>query len=194
MYINVYTAYKNPDALTVEFVDLGQVGEDAGQLIRVQHRPHLLEKDLVQDPQGPQVGCLGGEQLWWWREREEQHQHQGADNVLIMVVEYLVVVPDSYRIWRPVGPPPSDWAWRGAEEEPCPASSGRRTPPPPAPRSLAAAPTVNLHSCRVTHTHIDTVRETCMWTDGGSMKTKGKTFFYAIITITKDFFLSCESN
>lgn len=63
MYINVLTAYKNPDTLTVEFVDLGQVGEDAGQLIRVQHRPHLLEKDLVQDPQGPQVGCLGGEQL-----------------------------------------------------------------------------------------------------------------------------------
>lgn len=49
--------------LTVEFIDLGQVGEDAGQLIRVQHRPHLLEKDLVQDPQGPQVGRLGGEQL-----------------------------------------------------------------------------------------------------------------------------------
>lgn len=63
MYINVYTAYKNPDTLTVEFVDLGQVGEDAGQLIRVQHRPHLLEKDLVQDPQGPQVVRLGGEQL-----------------------------------------------------------------------------------------------------------------------------------
>lgn len=49
--------------LTVEFIDLGQVGENAGQLIRAQHRPHLLEKDLVQDPQGPQMGRLGGEQL-----------------------------------------------------------------------------------------------------------------------------------
>lgn len=49
--------------LTVEFIDLGQVGEDAGQLIGVQHRPHLLEEDLVQDPQGPQVGRLGGEEL-----------------------------------------------------------------------------------------------------------------------------------
>ncbi len=49
--------------LTVEFIDLGQVGEDAGQLIRVQHGPQLLEKHLVQDPQGPQVGHLGGEQL-----------------------------------------------------------------------------------------------------------------------------------
>lgn len=47
----------------MEFVNLGQVGEDAGQLIRIQHRPHLLEKDLVQDTQGPQVGRLGGEQL-----------------------------------------------------------------------------------------------------------------------------------
>lgn len=36
--------------LTVEFIDLRQVGEDAGQLIRVQHRPHLLEKYLIQDP------------------------------------------------------------------------------------------------------------------------------------------------
>lgn len=49
--------------LTVELVDQGQVGEDAGQLIRVQHRPHLLEEDLVQDSQGPEVGGLGGEQL-----------------------------------------------------------------------------------------------------------------------------------
>ncbi len=57
--------YKNTHThrLTVEFVDLGQVGKDAGQLIRVEYRPHLLEKDLVQDPQGPQVGRLGGEQL-----------------------------------------------------------------------------------------------------------------------------------
>lgn len=47
----------------MEFVDLGQLWEDAGQLIVVQHRPHLLEKDLVQDPQGPQVRRLGGEQL-----------------------------------------------------------------------------------------------------------------------------------
>lgn len=36
--------------LTVEFIDLREVGEDAGQLIRVQHRPHLLEKYLIQDP------------------------------------------------------------------------------------------------------------------------------------------------
>lgn len=49
--------------LTVEFVDLRQVGEDAGQLIRVQHRPHLLEKDLVQDLQSAQVRHLGGKQL-----------------------------------------------------------------------------------------------------------------------------------
>lgn len=47
----------------MEFIDLGKVGEDAGQLIRVQHGPHLLKKDLVQDPQGPQMGHLGGEEL-----------------------------------------------------------------------------------------------------------------------------------
>lgn len=38
--------------LTVELVDFGQVGEDAGQFLRVQHAPHLLEEDLVQDPEG----------------------------------------------------------------------------------------------------------------------------------------------
>lgn len=57
------TRRKKAHRLTVEFVDLGQLWEDAGQLIVVQHRPHLLEKDLVQDPQGPQVRRLGGEQL-----------------------------------------------------------------------------------------------------------------------------------
>lgn len=69
-----------------------------------------------------------------------------------MIVECQVAAIDSYRIWQPVCPPPSDWAWRGAEEEPCPASSDRRTPPPPAPRRPAAAPTASLHSCRVTCT------------------------------------------
>ena len=66
-----HTAKKKAHRLTVEFVDLGQVWEDAGQLIRVQHRPHLLEKDLVQDSQGPQVRRLGGEQLWWQKERTQ---------------------------------------------------------------------------------------------------------------------------
>lgn len=41
--------------LTVELVDLRQVGENAGQLLGVEHRPHLLEKHLIQDLQGPQV-------------------------------------------------------------------------------------------------------------------------------------------
>lgn len=61
---------------------------------------------------------------------------------------------NSYRIWQPVCPPPSDWAWRGAERELCPASSDCHRPPPPAPRRLAAGPTVSPCSCRVTHTHI----------------------------------------
>lgn len=60
----IYTISKNQThRLTVEFIDLRQVGKDAGQLIGVQHRPHLLEKDLVQDPQYPHVGRLSGEQF-----------------------------------------------------------------------------------------------------------------------------------
>lgn len=47
----------------MEFVDFGQVGEDAGQLLRVQHRPHLLEEDPVKDPQRSEVGHLGGVEL-----------------------------------------------------------------------------------------------------------------------------------
>lgn len=48
----------------MEFVDLRQVGENAGQLLGVEHGPHLLEKHLIQDFQGPQVRDLGGEELW----------------------------------------------------------------------------------------------------------------------------------
>lgn len=48
----------------MEFIDLRQVGENAGQLFGVKHGPHLLEKHLVQDLQRAQVGHLGGEELW----------------------------------------------------------------------------------------------------------------------------------
>lgn len=56
--------------LTVEFVDLRQVGENAGQLFGVEHGPHLLEKHLVQDLQRAEVGHLGGEELWGDRRGE----------------------------------------------------------------------------------------------------------------------------
>lgn len=53
----------------MEFVDLVQVGKNASQLSRVQHGSHFLEKNLVQNPQSPQVGYLGGEQLWSERDK-----------------------------------------------------------------------------------------------------------------------------
>lgn len=56
--------------LTVQFVDLRQVGENAGQLFGVEHRPHLLEKHLIKDLQGAQVRDLGGKELWWGRGEE----------------------------------------------------------------------------------------------------------------------------
>lgn len=66
IYTNNYDTHTHTHIyiLTMEVIDLGQVGENTGQLVRVQHRPHLLEKNLIQDPQGPQVGHLCGEQLW----------------------------------------------------------------------------------------------------------------------------------
>lgn len=50
--INTFTAFRSygGQTLTVELVDLRQVGEDAGQLVRVQDSPHLLIENLVQDP------------------------------------------------------------------------------------------------------------------------------------------------
>lgn len=66
--------------LTVEVVDLRQVGENAGQLFGVEHGPHLLEKHLIQDLQGPQVRYFGGEELWWQR-GEEGLRFEGSRQV-----------------------------------------------------------------------------------------------------------------
>lgn len=106
-------------------------------------------------------------------------------NHIKMFAVDMCVQFDLYRIWLPVCPPPSDWVWRGAVEELCPASSDRRTPPPPAPQRLAAGPTVSLHSCRVTHTYTHTERGRKQM-NGYRWRDKMKqTFFYTNIAITK---------
>lgn len=146
--------HKEPrHTLTVELVDLRQVGENAGQLIRVQHRPHLLKKDLVQDPKGAQVGRLCGEQLWQWQGEGRNINISALTWDIFHIFHIVFLILYSYHIWRLGGPPPLEWVWREAVGELCPASSGRHTPHPPAQLSRAAVPTVNQHSWKVTYTN-----------------------------------------